>query len=125
MGIIHHLCSEQDWQNASAGGEYHGRPGVDVDYIHCCTPEQLSEVAAALFDSYAGVLVLDIDEERVSSPVRYEERPCGIVYPHIYGPLNVDAVVEVRPYDSAQSEDVPRLSDSQAPLPESDDRPAL
>lgn len=55
-------------------------------------------------------LVLYIDKARVASPVRYDD-PDGI-FPHIYGPLNRDAIVAVRR--------VPRnLDGSFLPVPES------
>ena len=44
-------------------------------------------------------MLLVIDTERVRPELRYEQVPAQPdPYPHIYGPLNLDAVVEVRPF---------------------------
>jgi uncharacterized protein (DUF952 family) len=55
-------------------------------------------VAAAYYRDAPDLVLLVIDTERVGSPVRYERVPGQPdPYPHIYGPLNLDAVIEVRP----------------------------
>jgi uncharacterized protein (DUF952 family) len=40
-------------------------------------------------------LLLTIDPERVTAPIRYDPAENGEEFPHIYGPLNIDAVVDV------------------------------
>ena len=42
-------------------------------------------------------MVLDVDTSLLTSPVKHEPSRSGEIYPHIYGPINVDAVVGVRP----------------------------
>ena len=54
-------------------------------------------VANRLFAGLADVLVLEVDTERLPSPVKHEPSRSGEIYPHIYGPINVDAVAGVRP----------------------------
>jgi uncharacterized protein (DUF952 family) len=49
----------------------------------------------------APLLLLTIDPARLSSPVRDDEIAPGIVYPHVYGPIDLDAVVAVAPLERA------------------------
>jgi uncharacterized protein (DUF952 family) len=69
-----------------------------VGFIHCSKAHQVSGVANAVYAGVHGLVLLVIDPERVTAPIR-EESPDGSDgnerYPHIYGPLNVDAVLEV------------------------------
>jgi uncharacterized protein (DUF952 family) len=51
-------------------------------------------VAKARFRSVTGLLLLRIDASRVGQEIRYEESEPGERFPHIYGPLNTDAVID-------------------------------
>ncbi|MEU5801660.1 DUF952 domain-containing protein [Streptomyces sp. NPDC047804] len=86
-----HLTEEPLWEAARTAGTYD---------IHCSLPHQLPAVARAVYGSDTGnLVVLVIDTGRVPAPVRYEAmEPGGEEFPHIYGPLPTDAVVEVRPW---------------------------
>jgi uncharacterized protein (DUF952 family) len=96
------LALESDWTHAQGGaGEYRvstiGRLLDDVGFIHCSFDHQVPQVADAFYRGRSDVLLLTIDESKVTSPIR-EENAEGTtdVFPHIYGPLNVDAVVSAR-----------------------------
>ncbi|MFF2730712.1 DUF952 domain-containing protein [Streptomyces sp. NPDC058008] len=98
-----HLAEEPLWEAARAAGTYEmstrGRTLREEGFIHCSLPHQLPAVAQALYGSDdADLVVLVIDTGRLTVPVRHEAmKPGGEEFPHIYGPLPVDAVVEVRP----------------------------
>lgn len=66
-------------------------------FIHCTDGERrLADTLSAYYgDSPGDWLVLYIDKDRVQSPIKYEDPEH--VFPHIYGPLNQDAIVAVRP----------------------------
>ncbi|MDT0426000.1 DUF952 domain-containing protein, partial [Streptomyces evansiae] len=50
-------------------------------------------------DGGRDLVVLVVDPARLTDPVRYEAmKPGGEEFPHLYGPLPVEAVVEVRPW---------------------------
>ncbi|WP_405388682.1 DUF952 domain-containing protein [Streptomyces sp. NBC_01102] len=101
-----HLTEAPLWEAARATGTYEmstrGRTVHEEGFIHCSLPHQLPGVARALYgDDGGGLVVLVIDPGRLRVPVRYEAlTPGGEEFPHIYGPLPVDAVVEVRPWSS-------------------------
>jgi uncharacterized protein (DUF952 family) len=102
--MIYHLAYAQDWDEAKRTGEYtmstNGRTLADEGFIHAGTADQVLPVANLIFKGEAGLLVLVIDPDRVTSEIRWERvRGWEDPFPHIWGPLNVDAVVEVRPFE--------------------------
>ena len=63
-------------------------------FIHCSTPEQVLLPANALFRGQADLIVLIIDPRRVLAPLVFEDcYDSGMAFPHLYGPLNTDAVL--------------------------------
>ena len=64
------------------------------------TPEQLPYVYGKFYKGQAGLVVLRIDPERLNCPLIWENpHEKWKLFPHIYGPLNLDAVVEVVPLE--------------------------
>ncbi|TDC14401.1 DUF952 domain-containing protein, partial [Kribbella albertanoniae] len=72
-------------------------------FIHASRHDQVAMVANFVYDDVAGPLsLLVIDTGRLVSALCVEDLDgIGITFPHIYGPLNLDAVVEVRRYERA------------------------
>jgi uncharacterized protein (DUF952 family) len=59
-------------------------------------------VANAFYQGEPDLLLLVIDVDRVAEEIRYESVPGQAQpYPHIYGPLNIDAVIRTRPFRPA------------------------
>jgi uncharacterized protein (DUF952 family) len=103
-GVIFHIATCADWEAAQTDGEY-TRSSVDKTlaeegFIHASQASQVARTANKFYRGVPGGLVLlVIDEERVAAEVRYEDVPgAELPFPHIYGPLNTDAVVEARPF---------------------------
>lgn len=94
---IVHLCQQQAWELAQAAGEYRPKSLEEVGFIHCSRPEQILEVANNFFPGQHGLVVLWIDHQRVQPEIRWEPSD-GDVYPHIYGPLNLEAVRAVQDF---------------------------
>ena len=86
------------WNAAQQAGEYR-HPSLDRQgFIHFSepTPEQLLSVANALFLGQTGLVLLVVDSARLRVPLIYEEyEPGSPHFPHLYGPLQLDAVTEV------------------------------
>lgn len=99
MSIVYHIADRRDWEEARTRGEYRhstrGRTLEEQGFIHAAQSSQQVEGVANSFYSGAGPLVLlAIDEDRVRPEIRYENVPgWDLPFPHIYGPLNTDAVV--------------------------------
>ena len=97
--IIYHLAARSDWEAAVAGYEYRAPSLAEEGFIHACADEeQLHRTAARLFAGRADLLILDVDAERLppTAPVVREAARSGEIYPHIYGPISLDAVVRIR-----------------------------
>ncbi len=96
MGKILHITSVSDWKKAQAEGVYTA-PSLKKDgFIHCSLGEQVVEVANYNFKGKQGLVLLVIDESKLDHLVKYEDLyNLNEDYPHIYGPLNLDAVVGV------------------------------
>ncbi len=103
MATILHLAFVDQWEAAREAGSYRwstrGKSLDDgVTFIHASRPEQVATVANFVYEDVQEPLcLLVIDTERLVSAV-CDEHVDGQMFPHIYGPLNLDAVVDVRPY---------------------------
>ena len=80
------------------------RPGAVVardqferhGFVHCCFREQLAETATWWFDPGDDLVALELDVARLSAEVRIEASPTRW-YPHLFGPIDADAVVASHP----------------------------
>ncbi len=96
MAIIYHLTGRTEWESCFPG-EYRAESLAQEGFLHCSRDEdQLLAVANRLFAGRTDLLVLDVETERLHAAVKHETSRSGEIYPHIYGPLNTDAVVRVR-----------------------------
>ncbi|MBW4572509.1 MAG: DUF952 domain-containing protein [Tolypothrix carrinoi HA7290-LM1] len=93
MTIILHITRREEWEKAKVAGFYRGDTLDSEGFIHCSTPTQVIKVANFLFINQGDLVVLCIDCEKVEASIRYE----GVedLFPHVYGALNVDAVLKV------------------------------
>ena len=92
--MILHICSQVVWAAALTSGSYAGDTLLSEGFIHCSTKDQVIEVADYIFRGKPGLLLLVIDEAKVKEKIKYEDAGNGKLYPHIYGPLNLDAVTD-------------------------------
>ena len=97
MTSIFHIVSLDAWAAAQAAGEYRGDTLATEGFIHCSRADQVAVVANAYYTGQVHLALLRIDRALVTPEVR-DEPSDGDVFPHIYGPLNLDAVVNVMPF---------------------------
>ncbi len=97
-----HLCSADDWRTAQDAGEHRPASLATSGFVHLSTPEQVHLPANRLYAGRTDLVLLRIDPARLSSPVRWEPGvpadPMGMEFPHLYGPLPVEAVISVTSY---------------------------
>jgi uncharacterized protein (DUF952 family) len=97
--MIVHIARGQEWADAQEAGEYKPAEFEADTFIHCSAPEDVKAVADEHFSGQEDLVLLWIDPPKVKAGVLYERAPgmeVGDLFPHIYGPLNLDAVVGVR-----------------------------
>lgn len=101
--LIYHIATRADWERAERAGEYAtstiGRTLAEEGFIHASQATQVADIANMFYRGVPGdLVVLIIDPARLRAPVRYEHVPgSDAPFPHIYGPLNTDAVLAARP----------------------------
>ena len=99
---IFHITTEVDWARALADGTYsvstRGLTLAQVGFVHCAFQEQVAGVANSFFRGVPKLVVLRIAIDRLNAEVRYEDLMGGHeLFPHVYGPLNLEAVVAISP----------------------------
>ena len=88
--IVFHITDRAAWHQAVAAGTYRA-PSLDTEgFIHCSTREQIPGTLARFFAGRTDLVLLFIDETRTGAELRWEDG-----FPHLYGPLPVNAVVDV------------------------------
>lgn len=98
-----HITDIETWEEAHRQGSYRP-PSLDREgFIHCFYPDQLLSVANSRFQGYERLVVLAIDPKKVMAEIRNDLVPEIGYFPHLYGPLNVDAVVRVIPFEADAS----------------------
>lgn len=91
---IYHITSNEDWASAKKSGLYSFCALESEGFIHCSTKSQYLDIANSVFKGRTDLVLLEIDTNLLKPEVRYENLEGGnILFPHIYGALNLDAVV--------------------------------
>lgn len=94
--VIFHITTAAAWDDARARGSYTADSLASEGFIHCSEHDQFVWVANTRFRGRPDLVLLHVDEARLQSMVRRENLEGGqALFPHIYGPLNVDAVLAV------------------------------
>ena len=102
MSVILHIAKREYWEKAKLEGVYRGGSLDSYGFIHCSTSEQIVKVANNRFRAQKGLVLLCIVTSKVRSKIRYECAGSEELYPHIYGPLNIDAVIKVADFEPAK-----------------------
>ena len=102
MKIIVHITTVDEWKKAVESGEYTASSLASEGFIHCSTIKQCINTADLFFKGQHGLAILCIDQDKVKAEIRYEDPTgsghdpiAGSLFPHIYGPINLNAVVSV------------------------------
>jgi uncharacterized protein (DUF952 family) len=96
MRLIYHLTSRPAWERAPAE-PYRADSLTGEGFIHCSNAGQVAWAANRFYGGADELLVLHVDAGRLTSPLRDEDGGNGERFPHVYGPINRDAVVAARP----------------------------
>jgi uncharacterized protein (DUF952 family) len=96
--IIYKIAPEALWREAEKNGRFTGAP-IDVadGFIHFSTADQARETAAKHFAGQTDLLLIAIDGALLGDPLKYEVSRGGALFPHLYGVLDMNAVLWVKP----------------------------
>jgi uncharacterized protein (DUF952 family) len=104
---ILHLATEGAW--AAAGTTYVPEAFADDGFVHCSAPHQIADVADARFAGRTDLVLLTIDPTLLNAPVVWEDLADeGEDFPHVYGPIDREAVLSARPYQPGPDGRFPR-----------------
>jgi uncharacterized protein (DUF952 family) len=84
------------WALAQDAGAYTGSPLDMADgYIHLSTFDQVRQTARKWFSGRHGLVLIGVASEFLGEALRYEASRGGALFPHLYAPLSIDAVISV------------------------------
>lgn len=101
MGIIFHITNKNEYEKAQKNGSYKHASLDKERFIHCSQHYQVCEVADFIFKNQKDLILLAIDETKCKNEIKYEG-PSWNTFPHIYGELNIDAVVRTFDFNEFQ-----------------------
>lgn len=93
--VIFHIASLEDWKKSLEMGEYICPSLKSEGFIHFSTSDQVVSTANRHYIGTSGLVLLRVDVPKLSATIKYELAANGEIYPHLYGPLNLDAVEKV------------------------------
>lgn len=94
--IIYHITTAAAWKQANIDGFYEPASLQSEGFIHCSTQPQVKGVLERYFSGQSGLLKLVIDTDKLNSRLTFDMSPSiNETFPHIYGTLNLDAVIGV------------------------------
>lgn len=107
--FILHITTRRAWAEAQQRGNYRTESLAREGFIHLSRPAQVVAVADFLYRGRLDLVLLCVLPEKLTAELRYEALGTAEPYPHLYGPLNLSAVVKVM--------DFPSCADSSFQLP--------
>lgn len=100
--LIYHILLPETWERVRGESFYEAESLAGEGFIHCSYKEQLEGVLRRYYSDAAEVVVLTIDPSKLSSRLVDERSTNNELYPHIYGPIDLEAIInaETRPIGS-------------------------
>lgn len=93
--IIFHVVLPEVWASFEGRPSFR-TPSLETEgFIHCSYESQLPGVIRRYYGDASELLILHIDTDKLRSKLVEEPSTGGEKYPHIYGRINVDAIVRV------------------------------
>ena len=97
--LIYKICPSVLWEEAKTAGSFVGSAHDLRDgFIHFSTAEQLQETALKHFAGQQNLLLLEVECSRLGGALKFEPSRGGALFPHLYGPLPLTAVIKIIPF---------------------------
>jgi len=95
---VYKICPEAALQEARRCGRFEGSADDARDgFIHLSAASQVAGTLAKYFAGQRGLVLLAVDPERLGERLRWETSRGGELFPHLYGPLELEHVISVEP----------------------------
>lgn len=96
MNVIYHITTRTAWEDAVAKGFYEAPSLAEEGFIHCAQEAQVQGVLQRYFRNQNNLVKLTIDTALLKAPLVFEWSPSTAdTFPHVYGPINTNAVIAV------------------------------
>jgi uncharacterized protein (DUF952 family) len=96
MALIYHVTTANEWELAQKHGTYSAASLATEGFIHCSQEHQVAGVLERYFKGKNDLVKLVIDTDQLQPVLKYELAPSvNEEFPHVFGPVNLEAVVEV------------------------------
>lgn len=93
--LIFHVVPAEEW-NRQATNRIYEAPSLQTEgFIHLSTKEQVAGVLERYYQGVADLLLLHVDPDRLTAELVYEVATNNELFPHLYGPIDRDAVVHI------------------------------
>lgn len=94
--MIYKITPASAWREAERQGVYRGSPDDNRDgFIHFSTASQVAETARKHYHGQTGLFLVAIDADALGDALRWERSRNDELFPHLYGELDLGAVVEI------------------------------
>jgi uncharacterized protein (DUF952 family) len=102
-GPLYKVSTEAAFAEAMSKGRFEGSPDDRRDgFIHLSAGNQLRGTLAKYFAGQSGLVLLEVDADRLGDGLKWEPSRGGALFPHLYGPLDLIAVVSVMKLELAE-----------------------
>lgn len=93
---IYHITTQKEWEQAKQIGSYQPAGFEAEGFIHCSSEKQVAGVLDRFYKGQTGLVKLKIEKAKLERPLLFElATDLDELFPHIYGALNIESVVEV------------------------------
>lgn len=93
--MIYHITSKNWWEGFS-NQPFFSSPDLHREgFIHCSTNEQVAATLQRYYANQKELLLLHIDPTLLTAELKYEAATDGQLFPHVYGNINKDAIVNI------------------------------
>ncbi|MBE7103740.1 DUF952 domain-containing protein [Bacillus cereus] len=102
--MITKVITKRNWEIAKTIGEINEASLKEEGFIHCSLLDQALKVAQKHFIHEEEVLLLSINPSLIKAEIKYELASNGQEYPHVYGVINIEAIVDIVPFSKEKGE---------------------
>ncbi|UFH55457.1 DUF952 domain-containing protein [Spirosoma sp. KNUC1025] len=95
MNLIYHIVSATDWAEQEHLPDYSADSLQTEGFIHLSRQEQVNDTLNRYYRSVPDLLLLHVDADKLTHELKYEESTNKALFPHLYGPLNKNAIVKI------------------------------
>jgi uncharacterized protein (DUF952 family) len=95
--LVYKICPQSVWDSIRDLEHWQGSADDLRDgFIHFSALEQVPETVRKHFVGEANLLLIAVDPAKLTGRLTWEKSRGGALFPHLYGPLPLAAVVDVR-----------------------------